>query len=309
MRKTVLLVLAGLTASVAQATVPFTVFQADFEGSSATDATDGSLTTNNLNAGTAVGSWSLEADGGTQGNHAAVITNAAGDAKALMLATGAYDATAIFSEITVLEGTTVSLDGYLRNKAGNAPENRMIGLDSSGREVFEIILIGHDSCGDPGYRAVGYRDASDTVHYLGTDLLQVQQNNEYTASKIGTLLLPLGAELDGGSDGTELIVGSLDHDGMLYLLSESGGVLNTYSNGSPFVAADVLTKANGTKRICTASYDNQIHFFDSSLNLLQTRAFSTDDRWPLPVSVPSMPEWIPSPTGFQQKSIVNSLFV
>ena len=53
MKKKVLLILGILTAVLAQATVPFTVFQADFEGAAATDATDGSLTTNNLNSGTA----------------------------------------------------------------------------------------------------------------------------------------------------------------------------------------------------------------------------------------------------------------
>ncbi|MDF7824894.1 WD40 repeat domain-containing protein [Pontiellaceae bacterium B12227] len=391
MKKSLLLALAGLTAFVAQAAVPCSVFDADFEGSVATDATAGSLTVSNLNAGTVTGTWSLGADGGSVANYAAVITNATSDANALMLATGAYDATATFSEIAVLEGTTVSLDAYLRNKAGNAPENSIIGLDSSGRGVFEVILSGDDVSTNQGYRAVGYRDASDTVHYLGTNLLQVQQYNEYNPSKNGTLLLTLGAasmdiewngtaltngiafkdgaaanlaeihfagdgskawegmvyddivvqtpwvgtwyrheapspvwmvapreddgvylgcqdqhiysldengstewafdskghpsviisaEFNGASAGTEVLVASHDRDGMLYLLSEAGGVLGSYSNGSPFVSADVLTTTNGETRICAASYDNQIHFFDNSLNLLQTRAFSTDDRWP-----------------------------
>ena len=92
-----------LAATVSQATTPVIVFQADFEGSAVTDASNGSLTANNLNAGTATGTWAIDADGGTAGNHAAVITTASGAAKALSLATGAYDATAIFSGAAPLE--------------------------------------------------------------------------------------------------------------------------------------------------------------------------------------------------------------
>jgi hypothetical protein len=397
-KKWILLAVAGLAALLTPAAAPVIVFLADFEGATPTDeAIDGSLTAGNLNSSTAPGTWTIDADGGTVTNHAAVIINTVGNARALSLATGAYDATATFSGAAPLDGTTVSLDAYLRNKAENGPVNRMIGLDSSGREVFEIIFSGHDTVMDPGYRAIGYNDASDAIHYLGTDLLQIQQNNEYNPSKNGSLELTLdatsmdikwngsclasgiayrdGAAADlaeirfvgdgtsawegmvydnltvyyvasststtwlrhdapspvwqieprvknglqtgiylgcqdqtiyslasdstvewafesGGhpsvlisaemnpSAGPEVLVASLDPDGMLYLLSESGGVLESHANGSPFAAADVLTKGNGDIRICATSYDNQLTFFDSSLNVLAIRSFSTDGRWP-----------------------------
>jgi hypothetical protein len=172
---------------------PVTVFKADFEGSTASDPTASNLTTNNLNAGTAIGSWEIDADGGGNSTYAAVITNSTGTAKALMLATDNYDATAVLDSIAPLEGTTVSLDAYLRNVANDAPVNRIIGLDSGGLEVFEIILSGYNTSGDPSYRSVGYSDASDTVHYLGENLLDVQQNDEYNLPKNRNLLLTLGA--------------------------------------------------------------------------------------------------------------------
>lgn len=186
---------------------PITVFKADFEGSVTTDPSGSNLTAGNLDVGTTGGSWMLDGDGGeVQGNYAAVISNSVGSAKALSLATGDYDATAVLSTAAPLEGTTVSLDAYLRNVANDAPINRIVGLDSSDQEVFEIILNGNNTGGDPSYRAVGYSDASDTVHYLGANLLQVQLNNEYNLSKKGTLLLTLGADsMDILWDGSTLI--------------------------------------------------------------------------------------------------------
>jgi hypothetical protein len=178
---------------------PVTVFTADFEASTATDFTSAdNLIASNLDAGSVGGSWTIDEAKGVVSvsftNYPAVITNSAGTATALMLATGDYDATAIFSNATSLEGTTVSLDAYLRNVANDAPVNRIIGLDSAGLEVFEIILSGYNTGGDPSYRAVGFSDALGTNHYVGANLLQVQQNSEYNPSKIRSLELTLGAD-------------------------------------------------------------------------------------------------------------------
>ncbi len=93
---------------------PVTVFKADFEDSTVTDPSGSNLTTNNLNAGTETGSWMLDGDGGeVQGNYAAVISNSVGSAKALSLATGDYDATAVLSNAAPLEGTTMPIHADL----------------------------------------------------------------------------------------------------------------------------------------------------------------------------------------------------
>ncbi|MDF7824895.1 hypothetical protein P4B35_12805 [Pontiellaceae bacterium B12227] len=185
---------------------PVTVFTADFEGSMATDFTSAdNLTSSNLNNGTIGGSWVIDDTKGGSGNYPAVITNATGTAKALMLATDDYDATAAFSSAVALDGTTtVSMDVYFRNKANDAPLNRIVGLDSSDREVFEIVVNGYDTTPDPSYRAVGFSDAAGTNHYVGSNLLQVQQNSEYNPSKNRRLQLTLGVDSmsiawDGGT--------------------------------------------------------------------------------------------------------------
>ncbi|VGO16421.1 hypothetical protein PDESU_05012 [Pontiella desulfatans] len=160
----ILVSVTGLIASVAQASVPSTVFQAGFETSTLINDT---VTASNLDAGTAVGSWTVIDDQESD------IRSGSGN-KALLADTGTYSFEANFSETAVLtnNGVSISLDTYMRrtgdasSSENNLKPQKIVGLASHGYELFDIRItagISHEN----GQR-VGFIDSLGVERYLGS---------------------------------------------------------------------------------------------------------------------------------------------
>jgi hypothetical protein len=112
-------------------------------------------------------------------------------------------------------------------------------------------------------------------------LLGCQDNHVYSLSSNGdiewsfdTKGLPsqlISHDLDG--EGTaEVIVATHDAAGTLYVLSNTGEVLNSFTHGKPFSSIGIST-SNGI-RIFGATYDNQLFLFDHNLNLVNMNTWA-----------------------------------
>jgi len=182
-----------------------TVFQADFEGSALINDT---VIPANLDAGTAVGSW-------TVGDDQESDIRSGGGNKALLADTGKYRFTANFSSTAVLtnNGVTISLDTYMRrtgdasSSEANLKPQKIVGLASHGYELFDIRI--NAGLSNTNALRVGYVDAVGIIQYLGSS----GDVNSYSvdtpnSSKFQTLELTLHeTTMDISYDGIVLATG------------------------------------------------------------------------------------------------------
>jgi len=153
-------------------------FQADFAGSQAQDGlvTQSNPTPDpyggvaNLNAGTAVGTWSA---GSLLGS--SVYTNLNAN-NVLFAGTGGYALTANLSASAMLAGT-IRIDlNYAICRTGNNPDRRnfITGLDETNQELFKIRLSGNS--GDDGGKTL-YLETGGTNLLLASGVARAAVNN------------------------------------------------------------------------------------------------------------------------------------
>ncbi|MDF7824893.1 hypothetical protein P4B35_12795 [Pontiellaceae bacterium B12227] len=212
----IIIVLGLLTA--AGSTQAAIVFDSDFEGSALINDT---VTSANLNAGTAVGSWTVADDQESD------IRSGSGN-KALLADTGEYRFTANFSTTAILtnNGITISLDTYMRRTGdastseSNLKPQKIVGFDSLGNELFDIRITAGFS--HVNAQRVGYVNSLGSEHYLGSsgdvNTYSVDMPN---SSKFQTLELTLHeTTMDISYDGVVLTSGmAYRNSGMSHLRS------------------------------------------------------------------------------------------
>ncbi|VGO16427.1 hypothetical protein PDESU_05018 [Pontiella desulfatans] len=164
------------------------IFDADFEDAA---LINDHVTSANLDAGTAVGSWTVIDDQESD------IRSGSGN-KALLADTGTYSFEANFSETAVLtnNGITISLDTYMRrtgdasSNEGNLKPQKIVGLDSHGYELFDIRInagIWHANA-----QRLGFVDSLGAERYLGSSGdVNVYSVDTPNPSKFQTLELTL----------------------------------------------------------------------------------------------------------------------
>jgi hypothetical protein len=263
MRKSVcLLMVIGLSVYSVSAQV---IFDADFEGAA---LINDHVTSANMDAGTAVGSWTVIDDQESD-------IRSSGGNTALLADKGEYSFEANFSETAVLtnNGVTVSLDTYMR-RTGDASSNeanlkpqQIIGVDSHGHELFDIRItagISHENA-----MRVGFVDALGVEHYLGSsgDVI-VYSVDTPNSAMFQTLELTLHeTTMDISYDGVELTNGiacrnpGISHISGLRLAGVNTGTGAFYDD---IYAAAVVTSTNQNWPRegfipSTTSGDNLIH--------------------------------------------------
>jgi len=159
---------------------PITIFNADFENSTAIDDDSGvtpNATVANLNAGTSVGSWALTNTGGPPGG---IVSNADRTNNAFLMDQGdgwttnvtSNDwATGLFTQSVNIAGgetMTLSFDMYASRHAGGQDRNLAIELQNSDGTTAYMIALRLGADGDAGKRVLRMMDTSGNWHDLGS---------------------------------------------------------------------------------------------------------------------------------------------
>lgn len=221
-----------------------------------------SVTASNLDAGTAIGSWTVGDDQESD------IRSGNGN-NALLADTGKYRFNATFSQTAVLtnNGVTISLDTYMRRTGdasvseSNLKPQQIIGLDSHGYELFDIRINAGASHANAA--RVGYVNQQGEEQYLGdSGDVNIYAVNTPNSTKFQTLELTLNeTTMDIAYDGVVLTNGvAYRNSGMTHLRELRLAGVNTASGAfydNLMVNASVVSTNDHWPRIGFVPYNTQ----------------------------------------------------
>ena len=192
--------ITGISANAA------TVFSANFDGTTVADLGSGNgygaqITTTNLNAGTATGSWTVHAtqalggktakmiqtDGGANVTNKAlrfgIATDGVGGANTAVLTAN------LTSTLSLSNTITVSFDYGIISGDTSGRTTYMTGLDGSGNRLFQVGFINSSNS-----EQMGYFNASGTWTLIGTSGDLIGNNNTFwNAALMKNVTVEVGA--------------------------------------------------------------------------------------------------------------------
>jgi hypothetical protein len=234
------------TMSLIPAAGATTVFNADFDGST---AVSGSVTANasvsNLDAGTSVGSWSLTGSGG--GNPGAIVANGAQDNNALLFDENVSGGNnnrvrGTFSnsiDLAAGEGLQFSIDFYAARQTNSNREVRL-SLDNSSNAKAYVVMFDMDNTknfdwldstnttngGDPNGNGVGGLGATTGINTGFTNPL-VDGHLSWGSGTMSRLTITIPGALDNTTvAGNTGALATIDWDGDGIIEAADGDVEN-----------------------------------------------------------------------------------